>query len=389
MKKIYNKSITLADGKEISFETGKLARQADGAVVLKTGNTMILATVVGAKEAREGADFLPLTVDYQEKFSSSGRIPGGFNKREARLSNYEILISRMIDRAIRPLFPDDYYSEIQVMISLISSDENILPDSFVGLAVSAALSVSDLNFHGPIAEVRVARIKGEFVINPYRDELKDADLDIIVAGTEKDINMVEGSLGEVSEEDMVEALKLAHTAIKELCKAQNEMTKDLGVVKREHQAFEENEEIREKVDAYFTEKIHAVAIKPTEKQERSEMLSKLWDEYVETLTEEEIELIDLHKRYFSKNKKKTIRNVILNEKVRLDGRKTDEIRDITCDVDYLPSTHGSAVFTRGETQSLTSVTLGNKLDEQRIDGAVITGFDKFILHYNFPTFLCG
>lgn len=388
-KHIFTRTIQLGDGREIIIESGKLAKQADGSVLVRMNDTMLLATVVSSKEFKEGADYLPLTVEYTEKYAASGRIPGGFLKRESRLSNYEILISRLVDRAIRPLFPSDYYSDIQVLITLISSDENIPPDSFAALAASSAICISDIPFSGPISEVRVAKIDGRFVINPTVSELKNAVIDIMVAGSEKNLNMVEGSMQEVSEEDMLEALKTAHEAIKIQCSAQKELMELCGKQKFDYPKETENSEILEKIKKYFTEKIREIALKPTAKKERSELFKNLWMEYESTLTEEELETIGIHKRYFDEIKKEVIRDIIFNRKIRLDGRKTDEIREIECEVNFLPAAHGSALFTRGETQSLTTVTLGNKMDEQMVDGAFIQGYDKFILHYNFPPFSTG
>lgn len=389
LSNLFTKTIEQSNGRSITIETGKLAKQSNGAVVLRDGKTMLLATVVASADAREGADFLPLTVDYQEKFSASGRIPGGFLKRESRLSNYEILISRMIDRAIRPLFPDDYHNELQVMVSLISLDEEILPDSLTAFAVSSALSISDIPFDGPISEVRVARINGELRINPLKSELEKADIDMIVAGNANDINMVEGSLDEVSEADMVEALKFAHEEIKKHCAFQKEMVAEVGKPKSEYTGEENDEDVKKRIFEYFEPKIKEIASKATHKDERSTALKDLWTEFEATLTEEEAELIPMMKRYFGKIKKEAIRNVVLDTKQRLDGRKYNEIREIECEVDYLPSAHGSAVFTRGETQSLSSVTLGGKLDELMIDGAVHKGYENFMLHYNFPPFSTG
>ncbi len=390
--KIYTKTFDLGNGQEVSIETGKLAKQADGAVVVKIGKTMLLATVVSTKEQRIGAGFLPLTVDYQEKFAASGSIPGGFLKRESRLSNYEILISRLIDRAIRPLFPKDYFSDIQVLISLISSDEQIIPDSYVALAASSAITISDIPFSGPISEVRVALINDEFVINPKKDELKNAKMDIIVAATEENVNMVEGGMDEVSEEVLAEAIKKGHEAIKIQCKAQKELREECGIEKREYEKGIEDDELKKLAFEKFEDKVKKIAETATEKDERSEALSNIWTEYVENLSEEELEdkdKLSLMKKYFGDVKKETIRKVVLENKTRLDGRKYDEIRNISCEVDYLPSAHGSAVFTRGETQSLTSVTFGSRLDEQMVDGAFYKGFEKFILHYNFPAFSTG
>ena len=390
--KIVTKSFDLGDGRTISIETGKLAKQADGSVIVKMGNTMLLATVVARKEAAENADFLPLTVEYREKYASSGRFPGGFFKREARPSDHEILISRLIDRAIRPLFPDDYHSEVQLLVTLISSDNNIMPDALAGLAASSALSVSDIPFQGPISEVRVGRLNGKFVINPSVKELPELDIDVIVAATEDNIMMVEGEMNEVSEEDMIETLKVAHEAIKIQCRAQKELAAEVekSLVKRVYEHETNDEELYEKLRESVYDKIYEVAQQGTGKKERSEAFDKIREEFLATFSEEEIEeKAALISRYFKKVHKEAVRNVVLDERVRLDGRKLDEIRAIWGEVDYLPAVHGSAVFTRGETQSLVTVTLGTKLDEQVIDGAVIEEKINFILHYNFPPFSTG
>ncbi|HHN47348.1 MAG TPA: polyribonucleotide nucleotidyltransferase [Bacteroidales bacterium] len=390
--KVITKSFDLGDGREISIETGKLAKQADGSVVVKMGNTMLLATVVARKEASENVDFLPLTVDYREKYASSGRFPGGFFKREARPSDHEILISRLIDRAIRPLFPADYHSEVQLLVTLISSDNNIMPDSLAGLAASAALSVSDIPFHGPISETRIGRLNGKFVINPGVKELPDLDIDMIVAATEENIVMVEGEMKEVGEEDMIEALKLAHEAIKVQCIAQKELAAEVekARVKREYSHEANDEELFENLRKAVYDKIYEVAKQGTEKKERSEAFDRIKEEFAETLSEEEREeKAPLISRYFKEVHKEAVRNVVLDERIRLDGRKLDEIRPIWGEVNYLPAVHGSAIFTRGETQALATVTLGTKLDEQVIDGAVIEEKINFILHYNFPPFCTG
>jgi polyribonucleotide nucleotidyltransferase len=383
--------MTMPDGKEIHIETGKLAKQADGSVVVKIGNTMLLATVCSKTQAADNVDFLPLMVDYQEKYASVGRFPGGFFKREARLSDYEVLISRLVDRAIRPLFPDDYHAVTQVLISLISSDDNILPDSYAALAASAALSVSDIPFNGPISEVRVARINGKLVINPYRDELANADLDLIVSASMHDINMVEGEMNEVSEEVMIEALKLAHEAIKEQCKAQLELAKATGKTLRTYSHEKHDVALKNAIFDFCLDKVYAVASEGNaSKQVRKEKFERIREAFIATLTPEEAsEKSFLIGRYFHDVEKKGVRKAVLNERRRLDGRALDEIRPIWCEVDYLPSAHGSAIFTRGETQSLTSITLGSKMDEQIIDGAVIAGYNKFLLHYNFPPFSTG
>jgi len=378
--------------RSITIETGKLAKQADGAVVLRMGDTMLLATVVSSKTAKEGMDYLPLSVDYQEKYASAGRIPGGFFKREARPSEYEILISRLIDRALRPLFPDDYHAEVQVLVYLISSDLKVMPDSLVGLAASAAIAVSDIPFNGPISEVRVAKIDGKFVINPTFQENERSTLDIIVAGTMHDINMVEGELQECSEAEMIEALKLAHDAIKTQCKAQLELAEKVGAAKKREYSHETNDEtLKANMRKACYDKFYAIAGEGTpNKHLRGEKFEAVREEFIATLTDEEkTEKAGMMKRYFFELEKEAVCNCMLDKKIRLDGRKMEEIRPIWSEVDYLPMAHGSAVFTRGETQSLTSVTLGSKLDAQLIDGAVIEGKNNFMLHYNFPPFSTG
>jgi polyribonucleotide nucleotidyltransferase len=388
---VISKTCKLPDGREITIETGKLARQADGSVVLRMGNTMILATVVANQEGKEGADFLPLSVDYQEKFASTGKIPGGFLKRESRLSDYEILISRLVDRAVRPLFPDDYHAETQVNIQLISGDHNALPDSLAAFAASAALSVSDIPFQGPISEVRVARVDGQYVINPTLQQKDKADLDFIVAASIENILMVEGECKEIKETDMLEALKLAHEAIKTQCQLQIELTQAVGKTqKRTYEHEVKDETLRAELHNLLYAKVYEVAQKQLKsKHDRSELFSKIVDEYIASLPEDTTVNKDLVKKYYKEIHKKACRDLVLNEKVRLDGRKTTEIRPIWTEVDYLPSAHGSAIFTRGETQSLTTATLGTKLDEQMIDGAMFDGNNKFILHYNFPGFSTG
>jgi len=378
--------------RSITIETGKLAKQADGSVVLRMGDTMLLATVVSSKTAKEGMDYLPLSVDYQEKYASAGRIPGGFFKREARPSEYEILISRLIDRALRPLFPDDYHAEVQVLVYLISSDLKVMPDSLVGLAASAAIAVSDIPFNGPISEVRVSKIDGKFVINPTFQDNERATLDIIVAGTMHDINMVEGQLQECSEAEMIEALKLAHDAIKTQCKAQLELAEKVGAAKKREYSHETNDEtLKANMRKACYDKFYAIAGEGTpNKHLRGEKFEAVREEFVATLTDEEkAEKAGMMKRYFFELEKEAVCNCMLDKKSRLDGRKMEEIRPIWSEVDYLPMAHGSAVFTRGETQSLTSVTLGSKLDAQLIDGAVIEGKNNFMLHYNFPPFSTG
>ena len=386
-----NKTFELADGRQISIETGKLATQANGSVVVKMGETMLLATVVSNKEARENVDFMPLSVDYQEKYASTGRFPGGFFKREARPSDYEILISRLVDRALRPLFPDDYHAETQVIISLISGDKNTMPDALAALAASSALAVSDIPFNGPISEVRVSRVNGELIVNPSISQMEESDIDIMVAATMDNIMMVEGEMKEVSESEMLEALKVAHDAIKVQCQAQLDLAEMVGSsTKREYSHETNDEDLKAAIKEATYDKIYEVAKKGTAKQERYEAFAAIKQEYIESLSEEEQdEKASLISRYYHDVEKEAIRRMILDDKIRLDGRKLDEIRPIWTEVDYLPAAHGSAIFTRGETQSLTTVTLGSKLDEQTIDGAVIDGKSNFILHYNFPPFSVG
>ncbi len=382
----------MPDGTEISIETGRLARQADGAVVVKQGKTMLLATVVSAKEAKEDVDFLPLSVDYQEKYAATGRFPGGFFKREARPSEYEILIARLVDRALRPLFPNDYHAETQVQISLISGDKNDAPDALAALAASAAIAVSDIPFNGPISEVRVARIDGALMINPPVSKLENTDIDIIVAATDKDIVMVEGEMKEVSEAEMLEAIKFAHDTIRIQCKAQLELAAQVekAATKREYCHETHDDALKAKMHEALYQKCYDVTAMGTAKQQRSELFKEIVEKFIETLPEEEAEeKASLIKRYYHDIEKEAVRNYVLQERKRLDGRNLDEIRAIWCEVDYLPSVHGSAIFTRGETQSLVTITLGTKLDEQVIDGAVFEGKNDFILHYNFPSFATG
>lgn len=389
---IVTKTIDLGDGKQITIETGKLAKQADGAVVVKMGNTMILATVCSKKEAAENVDFMPLQVEYQEKYAAVGRFPGGFFKREARPSTYEILIARLIDRALRPLFPDNYHAETQVLVTLISGDKNELPDAIAGLAASAALTVSDIPFHGPISEVRVARINNEYKINPSVADLENADMDLIVAATIDNIMMVEGESKEVQEADLVEALKFAHQAIKLQCQAQLELAAEVEKAnpKREYCHETNDEELREQVKNATYQKIYDIAKNPTTKHERSDAFEKVLEDFLVTIPEEELdEKSPMIKRYYENVQWEAVRDMVLTERQRLDGRKLDEIRPIWSEVDYLPSAHGSAIFTRGETQSLSTCTLGTKLDEQIIDGAIIEGTSDFMLHYNFPPFSTG
>ena len=388
---VFKQSIDLGDGRIIEIETGKLAKQADGAVVVKMGDTMLLATVVSNKDAKEGVDFLPLSVDYQEKYAAAGRIPGGFLRREARLSDYEVLISRIVDRALRPLFPEDYHADTQVMISLISSDKNIMPDALAGLAASAALAVSDIPFNGPISEVRVAKIDGKLVINPSRTDLERATLEFIVAGSDKDINMVEGEADEIQEAELVEAIQFAHEAIKKQVAAQVELTRLVGKsVKRTYSHENSNLELKAKITADSYDKVYAVAKSGAGKDERAAAFKALQNDVIDALGEDPSEATKfLAKKYFHDVQYDAVRALLLNEGIRLDGRHTKQIRPIWSEVGYLPSAHGSAIFTRGETQSLTTVTLGAKDDEQLIDGAFIHGYNKFLLHYNFPAFSTG
>ena len=394
-KKLYNavqKTITLADGRQIMIETGKLAKQADGSVVVKMGDTMLLGTVVAAKDAKEGTDFMPLQVEYKEKFASCGRFPGGFMKREGKASDAEVLVARLIDRALRPLFPADYHAEVFVTVNLISADKDIQPDALAGLAASAALAVSDIPFGGPISEVRVARIGGELVINPNFSQMDDADLDIMVGGTIDNILMVEGEMKEVSEEVMLNAIKFAHEEIKKQCAVQIELSKELGKdVKRTYCHETNDEELRQTVIKELYDKAYAIATSGTTKHERTDAFDALEAEFASRYSEEElVEKAPLiHKYYHDDVVKKAMRNMILDEGKRLDGRRTDEIRPIWCEVGYLPGAHGSAIFTRGETQSLTTVTLGTKLDEKMIDEVLVQGSEKFVLHYNFPPFSTG
>jgi len=388
---VIKKSFDLGDGRIVEIETGKLAKQADGAVVVKMGDTMLLATVVSTVGAKPGTDFLPLSVDYQEKYAATGRIPGGFLRREARLSDYEVLISRLVDRALRPMFPSDYHSDTQVMISLISADKNIMPDCLAGLAASAALSVSDIPFNGPISEVRVAKIDGKLVINPLASDLERATLEFMVAGSAHDIGMVEGECDEIQEDEMVEALKFAHDAIKVQCAVQVELTEATGkTVKREYSHEDHDSDLRAKVFADTYDKVYAIAKSGSNKDERKTGFTAVINEFFEAMPEDTTDLTKaMAKHYYHDVQYDAIRNLLLHEGIRLDGRKTTEIRPIWSEVGYLPAAHGSAVFTRGETQSLTSVTLGSKDDEQMIDGAFINGYNKFLLHYNFPGFSTG
>ena len=394
-KKLYNavrKTITLADGREIMIETGKLAKQADGSVVVKMGDTMLLGTVVAAKDAKPDTDFMPLQVEYKEKYAACGRYPGGFMKREGKANDSEILVARLIDRALRPLFPSDYHAEVYVTVNLISADKDIQPDALAGLAASAALAVSDIPFGGPISEVRVARIGGQYVINPAFSQMQDADLDIMVGGTIDNILMVEGEMKEVSEEVMLGAIKFAHEEIKKHCAVQIELSKELGKdVKRTYCHEVNDEELRQTIIRELYDKAYAIATSGTMKHEREDAFNALEAEFATRFSEEElVEKAPLIHKYFHDDvQKKAMRNMILDEGKRLDGRRTDEIRPIWCEVGYLPAAHGSAIFTRGETQSLTTVTLGTKMDEKVKDEVLVQGTEQFVLHYNFPPFSTG
>ena len=388
--RVIEKKIELADGREITVETGKLAKQADGSVVVRMGDTMLLATVVSAREAGGDVDFMPLSVDYREKYAAAGKIPGSFFRREMRPSDYEVLISRLVDRALRPLFPDNYHAETVVTVTLISAEADVQPDALAGLAASAALSVSDIPFNGPISEVRVVRIDGKFVINPGYAESQRADLDLMVGATLDNILMVEGEMNEVSEDVMIAAIQAAHEAIKAQCKAQLSLAEELGVTKRSYCHEVDDEEIRKAVRAYCYDKAYALAKSKLPKQEREAAFGRLHADFVSTLPEgRRDELKVMVARYYHAVEKEAMRRMILDEHVRLDGRRTDEVRPIWCEVGYLPCAHGSAVFTRGETQSLSTVTLGTKADEKLVDEALYSGSEQFMLHYNFPPFATG
>ena len=375
--------INLDQDREISISTGKLAKQAHGSVELRMGNTHLLATVVSSTDAKEGVDFLPLTVDYREKFSADGRFPGGFLKREARPTDQEILIMRLVDRILRPMFPSDYHADVQIMISLNSHDPNVKPDALAALAASTAITLSDIPFNGPISECRVARINGSFIINPSSEQLANADIDLMVGASLDSVAMVEGEMNEVSEDEMIEAIKIAHEAIKVQCEAQLKLAAKLGVKeKREYCHETHNEDLKEKIEKETYSSIYSVASEGLSKEERSFKFKKVKSDWIETLSEDQLEkydprLIDL---YYHEVEKKAIRDLVLSEKIRLDGRKTTDIRPIWCEIDYLHSPHGSAVFTRGETQSLTTVTLGSATDVNRLDGVTYQGHEDFYLH---------
>lgn len=392
MSKVIKKTIRIGN-QEIHIETGKLAKLADGAVTVRMGDTVLLATVVAARDAREGVDFLPLTVDYREKYPAAGRFPGGFFRREARPSEAEILIMRLVDRALRPLFPDDFHAEVQLMIQLLSYDGVNNPDALCGLAASAAIAISDIPFNGPMSEVRVARVEGEWIVNPTNEQIAKADMDMMIAGTEKDVNMIEGQFDEVSEAEMVEAIKIGHAAIIEQCKFQLELAAEIPTAnpKREYSHETHDEELLKRMHDFGFERLKEVArMGLADKAKRAELLYAVREDFFATLSEEELaEKKALAYAYFNKTMKKAVRQVMTKDRIRLDGRQFDEVRPIACEVDYLPIVHGSALFTRGETQSLTTLTLGGKMDEQMIDGVVFKGYDKFMLHYNFPPFSTG
>ncbi|MBW1294237.1 polyribonucleotide nucleotidyltransferase [Aquimarina litoralis] len=388
--KVYREVIDLGDGREISLETGKLAKQAHGSVVVQSGKCMLLCTVVSNYKAAD-VDFLPLTVDYREKFAAAGRYPGGFFKREARPSDGEVLTMRLVDRVLRPLFPKDYHSETQVMIQLMSHDENVMPDAMAALAASAAIQLSDFPFECPISEVRVGRINGEFIINPTRAQLDESDIDMVIGASEDSVMMVEGEMDEISEEEMTEAIKFAHEAIKVQCVAQRKLAEAFGKKEvREYEPERNDEELAQKIHEMAYDKVYAVAKQGSSKKERGAAFAEIKEEILATFSEEELEDIgDLVSKYYGKAEKAAVRDLTLNEGLRLDGRKTTEIRPIWCEVDYLPSTHGSSIFTRGETQALATVTLGTSREANQIDMPSYEGEETFYLHYNFPPFSTG
>ena len=388
--KTYQENIVLPDGRKITIETGKLAKQAHGSVVVKMGKAMLLCTVVSNYESAD-VDFLPLTVDYREKFSSAGKFPGGFFKREARPSDNEILTMRIVDRVLRPLFPKDYHSEVQIMIQLISNDSDVMPDSLAGLAASCAIYLSDIPFESPISEVRVARIDQNLVINPSRDQLNESDIDLVVGASENSIIMVEGEMDECSEEEMIEAIMFAHESIKSQIKSQKKLLKAIGEKNtREYDKSEEDDKLLDLIEKKTSSEFYEIGKMGLKKEERSAKFSEVKTKLIDSFNEEEIELHGhLIKKYTDLSLKKSIRKLIIEEGIRLDGRKTDEIRPIWCEVDFLPSTHGSSVFTRGETQSLASLTLGTSKESNKIDLPSYEGEESFYLHYNFPPFSTG
>lgn len=392
--KVFQEVIDLGDGRNITIETGKLAKQADGSVVIRMGNSMLLATAVSARTANPGIDFLPLTVDYREKFAAAGRFPGGFFKREARPSDSEILTMRLVDRVLRPLFPDDYHAETQVMIQLMSHDDTVMPDALAGLAASAALAVSDIPFYNLISEVRVGRINGKLVINPSKEELEQSDIDMMIGASEDSVCMVEGEMKEISEKEMVDAIKFAHEAIKTQIAAQKRLRAAVGnLAYREYESEKSDETVQAKVKAASYDKYYAIAQAASAKSERGEKFAEIKEEVKALFTEEEYaenpDLAELVSKYNYKTQKEAVRNVILEKGIRLDGRKTTEIRPIWCEVDYLPSVHGSSLFTRGETQALATVTLGTSREANIIDLPSEQGEERFYLHYNFPPFSTG
>lgn len=391
MYTLLTETIDLGDGRNIVIETGKLAKQADGSVVVRMGNTMLLATVVSARDINPETDFMPLSVDYKEKFSAVGRFPGGFLKREGRLSDYEILVSRLIDRALRPLFPKDYHAETFVTVTLISADADTIPDALAGLAASAAIAVSDVPIEAPISEVRVGRVDGKFIVNPTASQLLQSDIDIMVGGTVDNILMIEGEMSEVSEADMLEAIKVAHAAIKPHCEAQLRLAEKAGkTVKRTYSVGLVDEELEKQIHAFCYQKLYDItAAGITNKHERGDKFSEVKAEFIASLPTEPAPNTKLIGRYFHDVERDAVRNYVLDSKIRLDGRKTDQIRPIWSEIDALPAAHGSAIFTRGETQSLTSVTLGTKLDEKIVDDVMFQGTERFMLHYNFPPFSTG
>ncbi|MAO02260.1 MAG: polyribonucleotide nucleotidyltransferase [Flavobacteriales bacterium] len=385
--------ITLEDGREISISTGKLAKQAHGSVEVRMGKTHLLATVVSSPEAKEGVDFLPLTVDYREKFAADGRFPGGFLKREARPTDQEILVMRLVDRILRPMFPSDYHAEVQIMISLNSHDPNVKPDALAALAASSALAISDIPFNGPISEVRVARINNNFIINPSSEQLESADIDLMVGASSDSVAMVEGEMNEVSEDEMIEAIKIAHDAIKKQCEAQIKLANKISTSSPKRTYCHENhdEELKTRIKKDTYDLVYNIASQGLSKDERKEKFNNIKQEWILKLSDEEIEKYDENhiNTYYHDVEKEAIRTLVLNEGKRLDGRTTSEIRPIWCEIDYLPTPHGSAVFTRGETQSLTTVTLGSATDVNRLDGVTFQGHEDFYLHYNFPPFSTG
>ena len=388
--KVYKKEINLPDGRQITIETGKLAKQADGSAVIQMGNAMLLATIVSSR-TKSPVDFLPLTVDYREKFAAAGKFPGGFFKREARPSNEEILTMRLVDRVLRPLFPKDYHYETQVMIQLMSHDEDVMPDSLAGLAASTVIQLSDIPFEYPISEVRVGRIEGEFIINPSRAQLKESDIDIMVGASHDSVSMVEGEFDEISEEEMTDAIKFGHEAIKNQIQAQTELVNEVGKKEtREYDSGLDDEDLLKNIHDKCYKDCYEIAKKGLSKKERSKNFSAIKEKLLESFSEEEIEEKgNLINSYFSKVEKDAVRELVLSEGIRLDGRKTDDIRPIWCEVNYLPSTHGSSIFTRGETQALATVTLGTSRDANIIDSPTHQGEENFYLHYNFPPFSTG